>query len=171
MKRLLIASVILTIILTTVGCSTASQQRQEAISQRAQMFALAQAKYPIPQTTNFPAREALVKYTERQDIKGHLYYVYVVADTGTIFGYYVSSTPPVSTNAFLSSTEDSTQYGVLTAPSLDGIYYGGSGASSGAGWFIFDAETDALITIFGFNIFVADQPLAIDAKPILIKAK
>jgi hypothetical protein len=136
------------------------------------MFARAEKLYPVPNTKNFPARESLIKYTERQD-EPHVYYVYVITGTGTILGYYVAQSFPVSTNAFLSSTEDITQWGIATAPSLDGIYYGGSGSSSGSGWFFFDATTNALVTIYGdgvLGIFVADQPLKVDAPRFEISA-
>ena len=88
-------------------------------------------------------------------------------------GYYVAKTVPINACNFLSSTEvvDSTSNGkvVLTAPSLDGIYYGGAGASSGCdAWFFFDSATDALIQIRGVNFFTADQPLRLEAKPITV---
>ncbi len=154
------------------ACSDAHLQREASIKARSQTFERAEMMYPIPQTQGFPARQMLVKFTEREDLTNHLYYVYVYSDVGTIIGYYVAQSFPVSTNAFLSSTEDETTNGaVLTAPSLDGIYYGGSGASSGDGWFFFDATTDALVILYGFKIFVLDQPLKVDAPRIEVVAK
>ncbi len=182
LKKIALVILAITLLVTTVlvsGCSegtSSEKQRENSIVTRAQMFEKAEALYPVPQTNNFPAREMLVKYTERQDLVNHPYYVYVLADTGNIIGYYVAQSYPVSINAFLSSTEDVYLPGngtslTLTAPSLDGIYYGGSGASSGDGWFFFDAETDALIVLYGVKLFVADQPLRIEAKPITVEQK
>ena len=154
------------------GCSQASQQRDKSIRSRAQMFARAEAQIPLPQPSNFLARKMLAKYTIRQDVPDHPFYVYVLSDVGNIIGYYVAQAAPVNVNAFLSSTEDYVSGAVMTAPSLDGIYYGGAGASQGGdGWFFFDAATDALIIIYGMKLFVADQPLKVDAKPILVQAK
>ena len=171
MKRILLVLVTLLVLsLTLTGCATAQQQRDASIVERAKIFARAEALYPLPQTSNFPAREMLVKFTEREDLKRHLYYIYVYSDVGTIIGYYVAQSFPVSTNAFLSSTQDYYQNGaVLTAPSLDGIYYGGSGAAAGDGWFFFDATTDALVILYGFKIFVLDQPLKVDAPRLIIQ--
>ncbi len=138
------------------------------------MFARAEAQYPLPQPNNFLARKMLVKYTNRQDIPDHPFYIYVLSDVGTIIGYYVSQAAPVNVNAFLSSTEDVSMGNgrvVLQAPSLDGIYYGGAGASGGNNWFFFDAQTDALIILYDVKLFVADQPLKVDAKPILVQSK
>ena len=150
-------------------------QRQTAVLTREQAFARAQAQIPQPIPQNFLARKMLAKYVERQDVPDHPFYVYILGQTGNIVGYYVAQAAPVNVCAFLSSTEKishETSPGLLiTAPSLDGIFYGGSGASSGCdGWFIFDAATDALVIVYGSNMFVADQPLRLEAKPITINA-
>ena len=114
--------------------SKADKQRQQSVEERAAMFARAEAKIPIPRTENFPLREVLAEYTRRQDILNHPWYTYIMSDDGRVTHYFVSTTVPVNSCAFLSSTEDVnySSYGNLkmTAPSLDGIYYGGSGAAS-----------------------------------------
>lgn len=173
-KKVLLVIGIL-VLLLVIGCDSNSDfQREEAIVTRSKAFARAEALYPVPWTQNFPMRQALVKYTERQDLINHPYYIYVLADTGNIIGYYVAQSQPVNINAFLSSTQDT--YGadgrvVLDAPSLDGIFYGGAGASASDGWFFFDAETDALVILYGVKLFVADQPLRIEAKPITVNTE
>lgn len=187
----MVTSVILmtVVAMVAIGCSwdvqstgvSTDQQRTSSINTRAEAFARAEALFPIPYTSNFPMRKALVKYTARQDTPNHPCYVYVLSDMGSIIGYYVSESFPVNINAFLSSTEEAKTYisgtsgitsNVLTAPSLDGIYYGGAGASQGGGgWFFFDSATDALVVLYGVKLFVSDQPLNLDVKPITIKAE
>lgn len=149
------------------------KQRKDSVKSRSQTFARAEAVAPAPKTNNFPLRKALVEFTERQDLVDHPWYVYIIAQTGNAIGYYVAKTVPVNACNFLSSTEvvDSGDTGkvVLTAPSLDGIYYGGAGASSGCdAWFFFDSATNALIQIRGVQFFTADQPLRLDADPIRV---
>ncbi len=156
--------------------SDSGQQRIDSIETRTEQFAKAEVLYPVPNQENFPLREQLVKFTERQDLINHPTYVYILADTGQIVGYYVAKTFPVSICAFLSSTEDvrTSSHGnlILTAPSLDGIYYGGAGSSSACnGWFFFDQATDALIEIIGVNIFVSDQPLQVDVEAFKVVAE
>ena len=177
MRRLMIVlglGVILLIAAIACEESDSGQQREDSIETRTEQFAKAEALYPVPKQENFPLRAELVKFTERQDLINHPTYVYILADTGQIVGYYVAKTFPISICAFLSSTEDvrTSNNGnlILTAPSLDGIYYGGAGSSSACnGWFFFDQATDALIEIIGVNIFVSDQPLQVDVEPFKVE--
>lgn len=165
-------SIIAAVFLTACG-EDGPDARQRSVEQRDQVFSKAESVAPTPSPSNFPTRKALVEFTERQDLENHPWYVYILSDLGTSIGYYVAKTRPVNSCNFLSSTEAvrSSQYGnlVLTAPSLDGIYYGGSGASSGCdAWFFFDSATDALIEIRGVKFFTTDQPLRLDADPIAV---
>lgn len=151
----------------------AEKQRKEAIHQRAEAFARATAAVPTPHTSNFPLRKALAEFTKRQDELNHPWYIYVVADTGNVIGYYVGKTVPINACDFLSSTQqvlhDDNGNLILSSPSLDGIFYGGSGSSSGCdAWFFFDQTTNALIQIRGVNFFSADKPLALSAEPITV---
>jgi len=172
---------ILVISLMLVACSImendkASQQRVESVETRAQMFERSEAKYPVPYTENFPLRGLLVDYTERQDLLNHPWYTYIFSDTGAITHYFVSTTLPVSTSAFLSSTEDwvGNNYGnlIMTAPSLDGMFYGGAGGTTGNnGWIFKDASTGTMCVVYGMKILTLDAPLILETEPILIQAQ
>lgn len=105
----------------------AKEKRDSAISARADTFARAEKVAPLPEMNNFPARKALVEYTLLQDRIDTKWYIYILGDTGNIIGYYVGKTRPINSCNFLSSTEDVSGTLVLTAPSLDGIFYGGAG--------------------------------------------
>ena len=149
-----------------VGPSQGTKNRTSAVSQREDNFARAQALYPAPNQTNFPIRKALVKYTERQDLENHPWYIYLLGMDGKFIGYFVGQTYPVNSCNFLSSSEevrDDTQGNlILTAPSLDGIFYGGGGATSGCGaYFFFDATTDAMQTFVSPMWIAQDQPLVL----------
>lgn len=152
------------------------QQRKTSVNTRAEALARAEARVPVPRPQNFPLRQALSDFTLREDMLDHPWYMYILGDNGNVIGYYVSKVVPVNSCAFLSSTEQvwtgtqSEGSQVLTAPSLDGIYYGGAGASSGCDeWFLFDLATNAMIKIRGTKFFVADQPLRLEADPITVK--
>lgn len=168
---LLILIALITVFLSACDESQVSQRRK-SIELRAQMFERAEAKVPVPYTENFPMRELLVEYTRRGDMLNHPWYTYIISDTGAITAYFVSTTLPVSTSAFLSSTEDQFGDNVLTAPSLDGIYYGGGGSTtSNSGWIFIDAATGAMGVIYGCNIITFDAPLMLQQEPMLIQAR
>lgn len=138
-------------------------QASGASATRASDFQVAQNEYPAPDLQNFPLRQALIKMSEREDMTNHNWYIYLVSDYGTVYGYYVSSTVPINKCDFLSSTQDVVydQYGniVLTAPSNDGIFYGGGGASGGCDQMVFfDATTDQEMS-YDVKAMVTDQPI------------
>lgn len=165
------------------GCSSsvsskpdAGKQRKEAVETRAATYERAVKAVPVPRTVNFPLRQALAEMTVRQDAINHPWYVYILGQNGNIIGYYVAKTVPINACDFLSSTEDvyNSQDGNLkmTAPSLDGIFYGGSGSSGGCdAWVFFDSATNALIQIRGVSFFSSDQPLKVAADPIKVASK
>lgn len=158
-----------------VACGDSNKiARRESINFRDQNFARAEAKYPLPSQQNFPLRELLVEYTKRQDMVNHPWYTYILGENGNVVSYFVSTTMPLNACAFLSSTEDvyDSSYGnlALTAPSLDGIFYGGSGASVACtGWIVKDAATNAMGIIYGDKLLVFDQPLLLEAEPVRIQ--
>ena len=160
------------LLLLASACEVGGENRRRAVAFREDVFAQAQALYPEPRAQNFPLRQALIKFTEREDLINHPWYIYILGMNGNVIGYYVAQTVPVNSCTFLSSTEvvDSGSNVVVTAPSLDGIFYGGGGAAAGCDeWFFFDAETDAMIKIRGVFFYVADQPLRLQAEPILVE--
>jgi hypothetical protein len=136
------------------------------------MMSRAEAAIPVPYTSNFPLRAVLAEYTKRGDMVNHPWYTYIMSDTGAITHYFVSTTIPVSTNAFLGSTEAVAGDNklILTAPSLDGIYYGGGGSISGSnGWIFIDAATGAMGIAYGQKIMTFDAPLILQTEPQLIQ--
>lgn len=181
MRRRMTATAVLALcsILFLAACDSGGtnndlqKQRKASVKARSSAFDRAQAVAPLPHTSNFPLRKTLVAMTERDDLVNHPWYVYILGLNGNVIGYYVSKTDPVNACDFLSSTEvvDSGDSGkvVLTAPSLDGIYYGGSGSTSGCdAWVFLDEATNALVKIRGLPFYVADQPLRLEAKAIKV---
>jgi len=177
MRKLTVVVLLFFVVIVLFGCTDdkLSEQRKASVAQRTDVMARAEAIVPIPYTENFPSRKILAEYTKRQDMLNHPWYTYILSDNGTITAYFVSTTLPVSTNAFLGSTEDlySSSYGnlVLAAPSLDGVYYGGAGSTSSMnGWIFVDATTGAMGVVYGCNIITFDAPLRLEVEPMLIRA-
>lgn len=182
MRRMIAVAALIMAALVATGCEDSStptssdQQRKQSVKARADTFSRAEAKYPLPRTENFPLRKMLVEMTKREDLPNHPWYVYVLADTGNVIGYYVAKTVPINACNFLSSTEDVKKTednyepgfttDVLTAPSIDGIYYGNSACNT----MVFeDYSTNAIIKLGDVKYFVADKPLNLDAEAIKVK--
>lgn len=178
MRRLIAAAtIILAVAFGVTGCTGDPPASIDAqANERFDALDKASRLYPVPKLENYPLRQALVEFTERQDeIKP--WYVYLLGMDGNAIGYYVAKTVPINSCNFLSSTEKLWQgtegrSQIFTAPSLDGIYYGGGGTQAGCdSWFFFDEATNALIQIRGVNFFAVDQQLVLDAKPIKVALK
>lgn len=157
-----------------IGDDTGDKQRDESVDFRWQAHERAREKYGMPNVQNFPLYQLLKEYTEKADLLNHPWYTYIYSDDGRVTHYFVSTTVPVNSCAFLGSTEDvETKHEgtiVLTAPSLDGIFYGGAGAASACnGWIFKDAATGALGLIFGTKIQSYEAPLILETEPVLIR--
>ena len=187
MRRSVILSIITLVIFGAilVGCSgkEPNDTVRQGVDFRWDNFNRAEKKYPMPRQENFPMREAMVKYTQRQDMLNHPWYIYVqIGEQNPSYLYYIGQTYPQSTCNFLGSTEDVREYGLDdgrnnntfikgTAPSLDGIYYGGGGSQGGGcDYFFFDMATDGMIVLSNnLKWFVSDRVLGtLDARPVRV---
>jgi len=178
MKKIIFIGILIIMVGLILACddknNDLTRQRNESVEQRVDTMDRAEALLPVPHTQNFPLRQLLIEYTIQSDLVNHPWYTYIMSDNGQITHYFVSTTVPVSTNAFLGSTEsiyrsdDGTV--ILTAPSLDGIYYGGGGSiSSLNGWIFKDASSGAIGIVYGMKIFTSEAPLILETEPMLLQ--
>lgn len=168
MRYLLIIALSLFTLTACNGQSTSERQERA----RTEVLDRADQAVPTPIIKNFIARKTVAEFMRRMDQPNKLFYVYIVADTGNIIGYYVSRGKPVSSCLNMTPPDRIDESGVQsdvvrTAPSLNGLYNAGSGACNST--YFFDAQTDALVEISGLNLFTADQPLDVEAEPINVK--
>jgi len=118
---------------------------------------------PAYEPRHFLRRQAIAKLMERQDTPDKIWYVYIHAEgTGSILGYYTSSTPVVPYCTAMTPTQkliemhpNDTDEHVVDAPNLDGVYGGGDCNTQ----YFFDAATDALV-MTQMPVTILDQPLA-----------
>jgi hypothetical protein len=144
--------------------------RQVSVEDRERTFARAEAAHPVQSQLliNFPMRGALVEFTHRQDMVNHPWYIYIMGMDGTPIGYYVGKTYPQSACNFLSPTEriidlPDAVWMQVTAPSYDGVMYGGGGSSAACeSMFFFDVTTNAMHTFVAPMWMASDQPLNIN---------
>lgn len=178
MHRRLIKFFIFAALLLVVGMGASEcddtnvddKQRESSVKARAQTFAKAEAKIPLPTTSNFPLRQTLVEMTKREDLANHPWYIYVLGDAGNQIGYYVGKTAPVNACNFLSSTQKVKEdYDggnlILQAPSIDGIYYGNAQCNV---WVFLDYASGALIKIGDVKFFTSDKPLNVNSEAIKV---
>ena len=167
-KITIILGILALVVIGFAACSTTAENvYTKNIETREQIFLQAQALYPIPIPLDFPLRKDLVEFTLREAKPGP-WYVYIQTDAGTYSAYYVAKNKPQNACNFLSDTKTAYNSILRDAPSLDGIYYGGTGASGACdSWFWFDAGTNALVET-RFKTTVSDQPLAIDVPQIRV---
>ena len=159
--------------LAALGASCSSEQTKvyhANLNFREKLFLKAQALYPMPIPQDFPLRKDLVEFTHAQAGPGP-WYVYIQTDSGSYSSYYVARSKPQNACNFLSETKTIRNTVVVDAPSLDGIYYGGTGASGACdAWFWFDASTGALVES-RFKFTISNQPLAIEVPEIRVRIK
>jgi len=182
MKRKIILLLMLFLVVFSVLLVGCQQPRKKTTQEKGQQeqestMSRARAAYPTPQVDEFLTRKNVVKWMERMDQPGKIFYIYVMSDTGSITHYFVAEYRPVSVSTYLTPTKKikrySSSYGAYgftyPAPALDGTYYGEGGASDQ--YFFFDAETDAYIELKGLNYIVSDQPFEVKAPQIKISNK
>lgn len=153
-----------------VACSDADpdddNERQQQIQERVRN------QRPIPDVSYSQTYDTIVKWMDRWNVADKISYVYILADTGQMIGYYTSQGRPVNICTFLTKpyTWDKATSGsswhTVPAPALDGVYYGGGGCDS---WYFFTADTDAFVEIGGgMKFFVTDQPLALEVEELRV---
>lgn len=175
MKVVVMAAAVLGLSTAVAGCkaeqSTSAQQEQ----QREHISAKANNAVPVPDINNFVAREAVAEYMKRMDQPNKLFYIYVLADTGNIIGYFVSKGPPVNICNNMTPPDKVEDRGshdgdvVRVAPSLNGLYNAGSGVCNQD--YFFDANSGGLISLKDLKAFISDQPLNLDVEPITVSEK
>lgn len=169
MKKIVFVLFAILVAVSLTGCLESRESTQEAGSREQEdVMSRARAVYPTPQVDEFLTRKNVVKWMERMDQPGKIFYIYVMSDVGSITHYFVAEYRPVSVGTYLTPTQriETHSYGnlALSSPSLDGTYYGTGGG--GDQYFFFDAETDAYIELKGLNYIVSDQPFETEAPQI-----
>lgn len=148
--RLLAVALLAALAVLAAACYEGDKKNTDTIDIRWERNGRAIEKWGIPETVNFPYYGVLYDMTVRTDMVNHPWYLYVITELGTYTGYYVATTPPVNACNFVSSTQDVRDDDdgnlILTAPSLDGIFYGGAGSEGSCdAWVFFDYNTGAMV--------------------------
>lgn len=166
MRVLLIALAGL-VALTLMGANCRAQGDLE-VAREVQQDVMKRAIAAVPpyHPQAFPAREDINWYlreTESRDT----WYVYALNRDGQPIFYVVSDMKPRNICIHITAPERRIRgYEVtVTAPALDGVYYGGAGCDA---YYLRDAATGNFIELAGqtFTLLASKTPLSIETDPL-----
>ena len=161
-------ALLLCLVLTAASCEpddlTAARETQQAV------MSTAVNAVPPYQPTEFPAREDINRYLRETETPGE-WYTYALNWAGEPIFYVVSDGKPRNICVSITSPDryitNSGGAVVLSAPALDGVYYGGANCNS---WYLWDASTGNYIEVAGqaFTLLSTKAPLRLETDPILL---
>jgi len=123
MKKFIVLFIAILVMFSS--CSIEPSARQKADTASRSTAEVAISTIPVPQLSYFQERRTAKKWAEYWDIPNVITYVYVVANNGSIVGYFVSDGKPASTRSYLTPEEQFYSYGnstIVSAPDIDGTY-------------------------------------------------
>ena len=153
--------VVIAFSLLAMSCMS-SEKDDLAVSRETQQEIMAHAINVVPpyQPVDFPAREDINRYL-RETEQASEWYTYALNWQGEPIFYVVSDSKP--RNICVSITAPQTRIGsaVLSAPALDGVYYGGANCNS---WYLWDTTTGNYIEVIGqaFTLISTKVPLRLE---------
>ena len=165
---------VVSLALAGASCGVDNDVERERASQRDDMAQRASNNVDLPEINNFINLKAVAEYMERLDDPNKLFYIYITTLDGTIIGYYVTRTHPISICSLMTPPEK--EYPVRgsgpnplgPAPRYDGLYTGGGDGCDH--YFAFTADSNALVE-FSQDFLISDVPLTIEVDQFKPKPK
>ena len=131
MKRLIAITVLgLFSLLLLTGCPAASEQNDPVAQAN---FDAQKGNDPIPSLTDSLERANIIEHLTRNNQPDRVRYIYLLADTGGIYAYFVIKGKVTSTSAQLTPTDDfakkcsTCDWEVVQGPTDDGSFGGDEG--------------------------------------------
>ena len=166
MKSALIGVSAVLLVLTLTASSCESKPDDLAVARETQREVMGSATEAVPPylPTEFPAREDINWYLQETEQRA-TWYVYAINREGRPIFYVVSDMKPrnicISITAPDRRVAGSQGNVVMSAPALDGVYYGGAGCDA---YYLRDAATGNFIEIAGqtFTLIASKVPLRLE---------
>lgn len=160
MRILMAAAIALTLALA-IACEIEPSDRQ--VSQEVQQSVMQRANAAVPayQPGRYPARENINRYLWETERTGE-WYTYALNMLGEPLFYIVSEFKPMNICISLTAPDRVEKYDVaISAPALDGVYYGGAGCNA---YYMFDSATGGMIELAGdtFTLVTSRVPLFLE---------
>ena len=149
-------------VLAMVACEDADLQESRDVQDKVTERAFAAVPPYLPNA--YPAREDINWYLQETETR-EVWYIYALAMDGNPLFYVVSDMKPRNICISITSPDRVTggsSYGlVLSAPALDGVYYGKAGCDA---YYMRDAITGGFIELAGrtFTLVSSKSPLFLE---------
>ena len=159
MKKVLLGMLAIMLVAVGFGCSSSDLQKSRQIQQS--VLSNAFDSVPPYQPNDFAARKAINWYLEETE-SFETWYVYAVNRDGTPMFYVVSDFKPQNICVSITSPDRAIgQGGSMSAPALDGVYYGGAGCYA---YYMRDANTGGFIELAGqtYTLISSKTPLFLE---------
>ena len=155
------------------GCANLGSTDDLDVAKETQQKVMAAATGAVPpyEPSAFPARVDINRYLKETELAGE-WYTYALNWQGEPIFYVVSDSKPrnicVSITAPDRKVKGSQGNVVMSAPALDGVYYGGADCNS---WYLWDATTGTFIELSGqgFSLLSTRAPLLLETDPVQLE--
>jgi len=155
------AVVVFTLFVVITGCTSASDI---SVSRQVQQDVMVKANAAVPayQPNVFPARQSINRYLRETEKDGE-WYTYALNMLGEPLFYIISDYKPINICISLTAPDRLANHSsvAISAPALDGVYYGGAGCNA---YYMFDANTGGMIELAGdtFTLVSSRVPLFLE---------
>lgn len=168
-KRVSVASrfrilAMVALILVAAGCEDPNNDLRESREVQQDVMDDAIDAVPAYRPTGFPARLDINRYLQETEDGSSEWYTYALNKDGEPIFYVVSDGKPRNICVSISSPDRLHEGVVVSAPALDGVYYGGANCDA---YYFWDATTGNYIEIAGqtFTLISTKVPLALETDP------
>lgn len=162
--RLLLIIMAALLLSLLMACNERPSDLTVAGETQADVMHRAVSSVPAYRPQAFPARENINWYLQENE-EASVWYVYAISMDGTPLFYLVSDMKPLNICVSITAPDRRVSGNngavVLSAPALDGVYYGGAGCDA---YYVRDVQTSNFIELAGrtFTLISSKVPLDIE---------
>lgn len=164
LRILIFVTMLLLLTGAVIACETTPTDTQVSREVQQSVMQRAMSGEPAYQPNAYPARGIINRYLQETEQPGE-WYTYALNMMGEPLFYVVSDFKPMNICVSLTAPDrvhrTAGAYFVMSAPALDGVYYGGAQCNA---YYMFDATTGGMIELAGdtFTLVSSRVPLFLE---------
>lgn len=169
MKRRIIAAILVVAgAASLAACDSTSPAQNNPVAEA--NFTAQEKNDPVPNLSDSLERSNIVEHLKRNNVADRVRYIYLLADTGGIYAYFVIKGKVTSTGAQLTPTDDfakkcsTCDWEVVQGPTDDGSF----GGDEGGIYFFTDTGMEVQ---WNGRWLLTDQPLKIQTPTLSLTTK